>query len=288
MKVTVSTETDVGLVKIRTGGIGVFGGGGTGSANIIVSDIVPANVSANSLWYSSNEGVLKIYYSDGTSNQWVDAFTTTVGPQGPAGDNGKFTIANSVPASPKVGEVWFNSNTAKSYIYYSDGVSNSWVLFSDPVNKGDPGANIVSFTWSNVNSAISIVDSLNNTYTAKVFYPEFFIYPLSDETTPLTARTDVATLRPPFDFILTQVPKVTLTNVATSGTVTVDVNKNGTSILGANKITIDPGDWSSYNAAVQSTVVDATVVEDDRFTIDIDDGATDATGLKITFYFRRA
>lgn len=288
MKVVVSTQTDVGLVKIRTGGGGFGGAGGGGTANIAVSDTAPANAAANSLWYSSSEGVLKIYYSDGTSNQWVDAFLASAGPPGPAGQNGSVTVANSVPASPEPGEIWFNANTGKSYIFYTTPTANQWVLFADPTTKGDPGANIESFTWSNSTATLTIVDSLNNTYAAKVYYPEFFIYPLSDETTPLTARANVATLRPPFDFILTQVPKVTLTNVATSGTVTVDVNKNGTSILGANKITIDPGDYSSYNAAVQSTLVDATIVEDDKFTIDIDNGATDATGLKITFYFRRA
>lgn len=287
MKVVVSTQTDVGLVKIRTGGggFGVSGGGGT--ANIAVSDTAPANAAANSLWFSSLEGTLKIYYNDGTSNQWVDAFSTA-GAQGPAGQNGQVTIANNAPASPESGEIWFHANTGKSYIFYTTPTANQWVLFADPTTKGDPGANIQSLTWSNSTSTLTIVDSLNNTFATKLFYPEFFIYPLSDETTPLTARTKVTSLRPPFDFILTQLPKITLTNVATSGTVTVDVNKNGTSILGANKLTIDPGDYSSYNAAVQSTLVDATVVEDDEFTIDIDNGATDATGLKITFYFRRA
>lgn len=288
MKVVVSTQTDVGLVKIRTGGggFGVSGGGG-GTANIAVSETPPANAAANSLWFSSNEGTLKILYADGTSNQWVDAFSSA-GAQGPAGQNGQVTIANNAPASPEAGEIWFHANTGKSYIFYTTPTANQWVLFADPTNKGDPGANIETFTWSNSTATLTIVDSLNNTYAAKIYYPEFFIYPLSDETTPLTARTNVATLRPPFNFILTQVPKVTLTNVATSGTVTVDVNKNGTSILGANKITIDPGDFSSYNAAVQSTLVDATILEDDRFSIDIDNGATNATGLKITFYFRRA
>jgi len=59
-----------------------------GGSSVNISDTPPINVSANSLWWDSNTGILKIYYSDGTSTQWVDASPAMVGPQGPQGPTG--------------------------------------------------------------------------------------------------------------------------------------------------------------------------------------------------------
>lgn len=63
-----------------------------GSASVGIADIAPTSPEANSLWWDSNTGVLKIYYSDGTSSQWVDASPAgalgPTGPSGPAGANG--------------------------------------------------------------------------------------------------------------------------------------------------------------------------------------------------------
>jgi hypothetical protein len=46
---------------------------GGGGASVSVSDSPPGSPTANSLWWQSNTGVLKIYYNDGDSSQWVDA-----------------------------------------------------------------------------------------------------------------------------------------------------------------------------------------------------------------------
>jgi hypothetical protein len=52
---------------------------GSGGASISVSDTAPSSPSNGSLWWNSTVGVLKIYYIDGTSSQWVDAYATPVG-----------------------------------------------------------------------------------------------------------------------------------------------------------------------------------------------------------------
>ena len=49
---------------------------GSGGASISVSDTAPSSPVNGSLWWNSNIGVLKIYYNDGTSSQWVDASHT--------------------------------------------------------------------------------------------------------------------------------------------------------------------------------------------------------------------
>lgn len=44
----------------------------------------PTPATQGLLWWSSDEGKLKVYYIDSTSAQWVDATTGTVGPAGPS------------------------------------------------------------------------------------------------------------------------------------------------------------------------------------------------------------
>jgi hypothetical protein len=83
--VTVSVTTDAnGNANIAF----TSTGGGGGGASVGVADSPPPSPDANSLWWDSNTGVLKIYYSDGTSSQWVDASPVGAGPQGPTGPQG--------------------------------------------------------------------------------------------------------------------------------------------------------------------------------------------------------
>jgi len=65
------------------------GGGGSGNANVTVGISVPVDARANQdLWWNNATGKLKIYYNDGSSAQWVDAFITNPGPTGPTGPTG--------------------------------------------------------------------------------------------------------------------------------------------------------------------------------------------------------
>ena len=49
-------------------------GGGGGGANVTISDTIPAgSPTAGDLWWESDTGRLKVYYTDVDSSQWVDA-----------------------------------------------------------------------------------------------------------------------------------------------------------------------------------------------------------------------
>ena len=51
----------------------VSGGGGGGGANVTISDTIPAGTpNAGDLWWESDKGRLKVYYTDTNSSQWVD------------------------------------------------------------------------------------------------------------------------------------------------------------------------------------------------------------------------
>ena len=45
----------------------------TSATAVSISDTTPTTPTAGDLWWDSSDGVLKIYYNDGTSLQWVDA-----------------------------------------------------------------------------------------------------------------------------------------------------------------------------------------------------------------------
>jgi len=73
------------------------------------------------------------------------AASTVTGPTGPTGADGKFTITGpTAPTAPANGEVWYNDNDGRTYIYYNDGTSSQWVEFGN-ANVG-PGIIINGFS----------------------------------------------------------------------------------------------------------------------------------------------
>lgn len=109
----------------------------------------------------------------------------------------------------------------------------------------------------------------------------------SDESTPLVTGTTVITFRMPRGVTLTAV-RASLTTPATTGTLTVDINEGGSSIL-STKITIDAGEDTSATAATPPVISDAALADDAKMTVDIDDDADGtATGLKVTLIGTRA
>lgn len=112
---------------------------------------------------------------------------------------------------------------------------------------------------------------------------ESLIVACSDEVTPLVAGTNKITFRMPFGMYLLKL-KGSLTTAQPSGaTFTVDVNKNGATII-TTKLTIDNTEKTSKTAAVQPVISVPGIAEDDEMTIDLDAiGASGAAGLKVTF-----
>ena len=63
-----------GLIFTKNGAGSVISIGGGGGTSVTVSDTAPSLPSSGNLWWDTVAGALKIYYNDGTSSQWVDAF----------------------------------------------------------------------------------------------------------------------------------------------------------------------------------------------------------------------
>ncbi len=103
----------------------------------------------------------------------------------------------------------------------------------------------------------------------------------SDETTALGVATSVVTVRMPGEFSLAAV-RASLTTASSTGTVTIDINVAGSTIL-STKITIDATELTSETAATPPVLTASTIADDAEITIDIDDAGSsaDAAGLKI-------
>lgn len=110
--------------------------------------------------------------------------------------------------------------------------------------------------------------------------PAVLVVAASDESTSLTTGTAKVTFRMPFSMTVTSV-RASLTTASTSGNPTFDVNKNGTSILGSNKLSVDANEKTSTTAATATTVADSSLPDDSEITIDIDVAGSGAKGAKI-------
>ena len=73
--ININAGTGITIDQITPSGlrINAVGGGSGGGATVTTDDNAPANPVDGDLWWKSNEGRLKVYYADGSSNQWIDA-----------------------------------------------------------------------------------------------------------------------------------------------------------------------------------------------------------------------
>jgi hypothetical protein len=112
---------------------------------------------------------------------------------------------------------------------------------------------------------------------------------LSDEATAITTGTAKVTMRAPYAFSITSIPRASLSTVSSSGIPTVDINVAGSSIL-TNKLTIDASEKTSTTAATAATLTNnpTNVSDDAEITFDIDVAGTGAKGLKVTIFHTKS
>lgn len=116
----------------------------------------------------------------------------------------------------------------------------------------------------------------------KASVPCEFIVACSDMTTAITAATDKAYFDAPYAFTLTEVIGTLFTVQASGSTFTVDIHKNGTTVL-STKITIENTEDSSLDATTQPVISVSSFAKGDRLTFDVDQiGNGTAKGLQVT------
>jgi hypothetical protein len=125
----------------------------------------------------------------------------------------------------------------------------------------------------------------NLAVTGKATFETFMLIALTDETSLVLTGANIVSFRAPFAMQLTKIPRASLSTGSSSGAVTVDIKKGGTSLLGANKLTIDATQKTSTTAATATTLATATIEDDAEITLDITAAGTGARGLKVVLYY---
>jgi hypothetical protein len=126
----------------------------------------------------------------------------------------------------------------------------------------------------------------DGTSTISWGYPEqCFIVALSDETTAITTGVKL-TMLAPFAFTLKDVRGV-LTEASSSGTVTVDIHKNGTTVMSTDKIEIEATETDSDDATDQPAITTSSFADGDKIEFEVDGAGTGAKGLKVYLYYVR-
>ncbi|MEK9697525.1 MAG: hypothetical protein VW270_17300 [Candidatus Poseidoniales archaeon] len=77
--------------------------------------------------------------TQGTTGTGTQGTTGTQGIQGPSSGGSSVSISDDAPGSPTAGDLWWESDTGKLKIYYSDTDSNQWVDASPSGGGGGSG-----------------------------------------------------------------------------------------------------------------------------------------------------
>ena len=184
------------------------------------------------------------------------------------------------------GSVLSSTGTGLSWIAPPSSVTGVGIR-SDGTTIVGSGATILDFTGP----GIATVTSAAGIATITVASEDVFIVPLSDETSNIGTGTSVIAFRAPFPMRIVSIPRANVSTAATQGLVTVDVLVNGTTILGANKLTIDVNEKTSTTAATATTLASnpTNIADDSLIQFDITGIGTGAKGLKVNLlYYKNA
>jgi len=115
--------------------------------------------------------------------------------------------------------------------------------------------------------------------------PDTLLIVVGDETTPITVGNGKASFRIPYACSITQL-RGSLGTASSVGTPTVNVKKNGSTIL-STLMTFDVNEKTTTTAFAPLVISDSTCADDVEMTIDITVAGTGAAGLKLYFTILR-
>ena len=186
---------------------------------------------------------------------------------------------NTLEYTPGTEQVFVNGLLIARGIDYT-ATNGTSVVLNEALSPGDiiEISGTSTFSVANVYSKTEVDNKLE----------DFMMISLSDEVSTVVTGTAKVTMRAPFAMTLTQIPRANLNTASSSGIPTIDIKKNGTTILGANKLTIDANEKTSVTAATATTLATTAIANDDEITFDVTVAGTGAKGLKVVLYYTRA
>ena len=144
------------------------------TARFTVSATAPTSPENGDAWFDTTSGLTYVYYVDEDSAQWIetgnpnlsyidldgltdvdltglvdgnslvyDAATSTWIP-GEGGGGGSITVSSTAPSEPSEGDLWFDPDDGRTYVFYSDDDTNQWVEIG--ANTANPAPVTISAT----------------------------------------------------------------------------------------------------------------------------------------------
>jgi len=233
-----------------------------GLSTVNISGIyVGANMTVNSTSFKIGDSSVNVFTNSSTimigSNVLINTSSISLGSETRA-NSGIFTVGNST----------VNTSINISSIKIMNSTSNV----------------VLSIPTTTQYSATNIFLSANSSWGTP---EEHMVVDVSrDETTTIAVGTNKYVFYAPFAMTLTKLPKASVTSNSTSGVITLDINEAGVSIL-STLLTIDANESTSATAATPAVLSDSSIADNAKVSIDIDGAGTSATGLKVTFYYKR-
>lgn len=137
LNVLETTDTDNQTLTLNGTTLSISNGNsvdlGSVSASVSIGDSAPITPEAGDLWWQSDAGRLRIYYTDTGGSQWVDA-----SPTGAGGGGSNVTVSDDAPGTPVTGDLWWESDIGKLRIYYN----NVWVDAAPSGTGGSAGSDL--------------------------------------------------------------------------------------------------------------------------------------------------
>jgi hypothetical protein len=303
-----TVQTNVNNLGLRSGSVTVNNSGVYVGSNTVVNSSVlfSGNATVN---LSSNSTVIRFSNSSATANLSLSNLAIGLSTVNSSGVYvGANVLVNST--SFKVGNSSVNVFTNSSTIVVGANVvvnnttvalggatqvNASSMIVGNSTSNATINSTSLYLTNTTVNVAVTIPTSTQYAATNMFLHAnsswtspeEHMIVDVSrDESTTLTSGTNKFVFHAPFAMTLTRIPKASLTANSTSGSVTLDVNEAGVSML-STLLTIDANEDTSATAATPAVLADTTIADNARVSIDVDGAGTGAKGLKVTFYYKR-
>lgn len=144
------------------------------TARFTVSATAPTSPENGDAWFDTTSGLTYVYYIDEDSAQWIetgnpnlsyidlngltdvdltglvdgnslvyDAATSTWIP-GEGGGGGSITVSSTAPLEPAEGDLWFDPDDGRTYVFYSDYDNDQWVEIG--ANTANPAPVTISAT----------------------------------------------------------------------------------------------------------------------------------------------
>jgi len=203
--------------------------------------------TANSAPTSLEVGELAVNYADGilyykNSSNTISVLSSALSAQG---GSGSITIATTPPASPSSGDLWFESDTGKQFIYYD----SFWVEVSGA--DGADGSDAAATTDASALISGTLPDARLSSAIARIASPTFTGVPAAPTANASTSTTQIATTAfvTTADNLKANIASPTFTG--TPSAPTASANTNTTQIATTAFVT------DAVSTGLASTVIDA-------------------------------